>query len=238
MARPKIPKRSTRWIAAAWRALLRPAGSAALRSQFAAMKDETVSLASRSDRLDSDDPLAAKFQELHHSFEGSSELCYFHAKTIVQIRRGIWLKNNLDIFFSMWAEEPEHLCEKLNSRWLLSALDTYADHGTPIERPTALMIVTFFNAIRLAESERFGEADLPAAGKGLPQPRQPLWDGIETYNFEKGDMLRNMIERMRHVVAEQRSLSMIMETMFSRAMHSDNVLSRSVQANVKIDTLK
>jgi hypothetical protein len=202
------------------------------------MKGETVSPVSRSAQSDSDDRLSAKFHELRHSFQGSSELCYFHAELIVKIRRGIDVSSNWATFSTLWQCEGKYLCSKLNSRWLLSALDTFADHGTPLERPTALMIVTFFNAIRLAESERIGEVDIPIAGKDLPPARLPLWDGIETYNFAKGDMLRNMIQRMRRVAAEQQSLSMIMETMFSRALTSNNVLSRSVRANVKIDLEK
>jgi hypothetical protein len=176
--------------------------------------------------------LSLKLQSLRCEFENAPELCFLHAATIVKIRRGVDPLTNLSMFFDMWMAETSFLCRQLNSRWLVSAVDTYADHGDEVERPTALMISGFFNAIKLSESERLLAREPGVHQHNLPEPGVPLWDGISAYNFEKGDMLRNLIDRMRDVASNRAIFGAILETMLIRASESDTLLSRCLAVNV------
>lgn len=193
------------------------------------MKQRTVGPRGASERRENDDRLAAKLEELRRAFEGASELCYFHAELIVKIRRGVDASTNWTTFSSLWEQDSQYLCETLNSRWLISALDTYADHGQSLQQARALIQIAFFNSIRLAETERalFGDSGrLEAFAKLQQQGMYQLWDGVETYNLRRGDVVWNMFGRIRRCLAPDPVLSVIFETLLARALQHDTLISR------------
>lgn len=178
--------------------------------------------------------LGEHLRALKHEFSGKSELCYLHAELVVKIRRGIDQATTLERFFLLWEHENEHLTANLNSRWLISALDTFADYGSPVQRAVALMQVAFFNTIKLAETEHLVLGAPPAVDSlaGLAStPPVPLWDGMESYNVVRGDMLRNMLERMQRATRADLILTRIFETLLERAKASNNLLSRMMRGN-------
>src|SRR5438094_6453667 len=71
---------------------------------------------------------------LRPEFGGQPELCLFNAQLIVYIRRSIELMENVPTFLGLWAAEAEFLTTYLDSRWLLSSCDTFADHGSDLQR--------------------------------------------------------------------------------------------------------
>jgi hypothetical protein len=175
-----------------------------------------------------DQRLVTKFEELRKSFEGGTELCYFHAKLIVLLRRGIDVSANWTTFSSLWEEESEYLCRTLNSRWLISALDTYADYGNSLQQARALIQVAFFNVIRLAETERAvtGAHNLQNLAKRDGLERGELWDGITIYNLRHGDMIWNMLERIRRTLALDPIFSAIFEALLEKALRHDTLIFR------------
>jgi hypothetical protein len=55
----------------------------------------------------------------------------------------------------MWAEEAHFLAKALNTKWLVSACDTFADHSNDdAERATALLAATMIKTIKIYETER------------------------------------------------------------------------------------
>src|ERR1044071_2745543 len=73
------------------------------------------------------DGLEEQLAMLAGEFSSKSMLEFFHAGTIVHLRRGIGLDVHTDRFERMWREEREFLLEALDLRWLISACDTIVD---------------------------------------------------------------------------------------------------------------
>ena len=177
--------------------------------------------------------LAEHLSALRPEFEGLSELCFLHAELTVKIRRGIDSAESLETFFLLWRREANFLSQHLNSRWLISALDSFADYGDAAQRPLAMMQVAFFNVIKLAETEHLLLGSTPDRDSLKRVERadpQPLWDGMESYNVYKGDMLRNMLERMRREAKADRALAVILEALLERAAVANTLIARMMVA--------
>jgi hypothetical protein len=232
LAKPVIHKRNWAWTAAARRFLLRISGRSAPAQGFHSLKTRTVVPLSTGASLPANDPLCAKLDELHRAFEGASELCYFHAELIVRLRRGIDVAASWETFARMWDHERDFLCANLNSRWLISALDTFADHGDPTQQARALIQIAFFNSIRIAQTERVlvaGEDDSGSAVVAGQSQMHELWDGIETYNFRRGDVVWNMLARIRRALDPDPILSKIFATLLQRALQHDTLIGRAAR---------
>ena len=152
---------------------------------------------------------------------------------IVRIRRGIDVSTNWSTFSWLWEHEFAYLCETLNSRWLISALDTYADCGHSLQQARALIQIAFFNTLRLAETERALLSDNSVVQEVFAdvqkQKMRHLWDGISTYNLQRGDMVWNMLARIRRCLGPDPILSAIFETLLARALQHDTLISRTTR---------
>jgi hypothetical protein len=221
-----------RRISQVLRIIHRGTGKAQLKRRFEEMKQQTVERHDANGRQENNPSLAVKLEELRQSFEGASELCYFHAELIVRLRRGIGVATSWATFSSLWEEEPKYLCETLNSRWLISALDTYADYGSSLQQAHALIQIAFFNVMRLAETER-ATSDEFLSFTELPElDRQKiceLWDGVNRYNVRRGDMVWNMLARIRRALNSDPILLAIFETLLARALRDNTLISRVAQ---------
>lgn len=166
-------------------------------------------------------------------FRGSPELCFFHASLIIHVRREIELSRNLECFFLLWKTESPFLLRHLSSRWLISACDTFADHGLPLERAHAALISAVFNMLRLSETERVIMTDpthsdtrLDDVDQRLAHGTFELWDRMTVYAMRAGDAPRNMFTRIRTVLAVNPFLSSMFDTLLERALSGDTALSR------------
>lgn len=179
------------------------------------------------------------FRRLRNEFAGLPELCFVHAQLIVCIRRHRQMPKTLPAFFRLWAEEPEFLSRHLNSRWLISACDTFADHGTAAERAAAMLLVTLINTMKLAETERLYLADVETVPEKLSaiteshrhRTHVELWDGLTAYAPFHGDMPRNMFRRMMTVTGEFPAFAAIARTLIERAIKADTLLGRLARLN-------
>jgi len=130
------------------------------------------------------------------------------------------LRNNYDLktwfgFKGYVEKNIEDVCKALDTRWLVSICDTYADFAEPHEAACALIVVTTVNMEKLAFSIRgSNNFDRP--------PRQPLWDGVESYLLAKGDMIPNFCFRLRRTLKEFPHLLRIYETVWRRMVAAEN----------------
>lgn len=145
--------------------------------------------------------LPTHFTALEREFRGQHRLTHFHACVIVSIRRCRDLTSALRCFISLWSEYGDQLRKDLSLRWLISAADTLADHGsTPVQQSLAMTCVLFGNTVKLVETERYIENHDPNS----IDPRQPtkgvmLFDGMSAFRLKQGDMLENMNERLQRI---------------------------------------
>ncbi|MBN8294892.1 hypothetical protein JI664_23175 [Rhodobacter sp. NTK016B] len=67
---------------------------------------------------------------LQRAFGGRPEILFWHALAISYLRRDTpHTKKAAELFFKIWDEQAEWMATNLNGRWLISALQTFADHG-------------------------------------------------------------------------------------------------------------
>lgn len=176
---------------------------------------------------------------LKAEFTGLPEICHRHASLVVRIRRRIEIESAVAEFFELWDSSADELAANLSSRWLVSACDTYADHGSEVQRATALMLSAIVNTIKLAETERLILSDPnPDADKTdelirkhSQQVHVDLWDGMTAYSIVAGDMPRNLLARLRSVLGSDPVLSVIGETLIGRAIEADTLYGRMARLN-------
>ena len=93
---------------------------------------------------------------LRSEFNGKTELDYYHAELIVFLRRGINCKDTFKKLSNLWNSESDYLIKNLNTRWLISAADSFVDHDTnSLSRAYAFSAITLVNSCKLCETERF-----------------------------------------------------------------------------------
>ena len=76
----------------------------------------------------SNDSLKIHMEELKKEFHGKSELEFYHAQLNVLLRRKYRLKETYKKFKKLWDNEHTYLVKKLNTRWLISAADSFLDN--------------------------------------------------------------------------------------------------------------
>lgn len=177
---------------------------------------------------------------LRPEFAGLPELCVAHARLIVLIRRKLDLLNTVNIFLQLWQNEYSFLCKHLNSRWLISACDTFVDHGsTSLQRALALVGTTLINVVKLSETERIGIRDNTVHAQRLNTISAAhangrfveLWDGMTAYDTITGDMPKNLFERIIRLSGEDPALHCILTTLIERAADGNNLIGRLEKLN-------
>jgi hypothetical protein len=179
------------------------------------------------------------FDILRRDFAGLPLLCFAHAQLIVCIRRGLDLAENVPAFLKLWAAESEFLTAHLDSRWLISACDTFADHGSDAQKAAAMILVVLINAVKLAETERLSLRDATSltekfnaiAESHRAKTHIELWDGVTAYAPFAGDMPRNMLRRLAVLTDKDAALAAIARTLIRRAAAADTLLGRLARLN-------
>lgn len=181
----------------------------------------------------SDKNLQQHTENLKKEFIGQPELNYHHALLILLMRRDINVDENFLQFHQLWLQEHDFLLKSLNTRWLISACDTFIDHSDDDYLKSLLMnAVILVNTIKIQESERFltrGTENLVdrARYQSLQNERLALFDGVAGFAVGTDDTLRNMRWRLDKL-AQSHPLGDLLIEIFERVQHpdSDTVYSR------------
>lgn len=134
--------------------------------------------------------------------------------SIIRLRRGKYQEETWQRFQADVHENLDEICETLNSRWLVSILDTYVDYAEPYEAAMALAVVAMITA------DRFH-----AAADGLQNKRgafAPLWDGLTVMGTgPRADAHRNLFRRFHKHLKQTSEVGQIATTLWNRAENSD-----------------
>lgn len=154
------------------------------------------------------------------------------AEHIVRIRRGIDLDSERARFFALTqhAESGSFLARRLSLRWLLSCLDTYADHAPLGPAAGALALSALVNTVKLAETERLVLRDAthdPARVEALRRDFPvPLFGGLNAFRLESGDMVRNLFARLELVLTDDPFLHAALERVREALRRAPNLFER------------
>lgn len=170
---------------------------------------------------------------LAREFSGQSLLAFAHAIETVRIRREIALEESLRRYFELWGVAEADLLVQLNTRWLVSACDTFADHGpTAADRAYGLAGALYLNAVKMAETERYiaSSAFLPHDWHKVPlNEAQPLFDGVSCL-VQFDDMPANLEARVAQC-AEDSVAARITAAILRRVRSNDTFVRRLAQSS-------
>lgn len=191
----------------------------------------------------SDKDLQSHINALKKEFIGQPEINYYHAKLIVLIRRDYETQEQFQQFAQLWQSEHEFLIKNLNTRWLISACDTFIDYSDdPMVKALLMNAVLLINTIKLQESERYLQGTetaevVEARQASLTRERLALFDGVAGFAVGTDDTIRNMRWRLE-ALAELHYLGAIVIEIFDRVQlpDSDTVYSRFRQLHTREKT--
>ena len=176
--------------------------------------------------------LKEHFVALRDEFIDQSELCYTHAKIIVLIRRDFESKKHFAIFENLWKEEKDYLLKHLNTRWLISAADTFADFSDDDSiKSLSVACSCLLNTVKMQESERFitnahsSIDDKEKMTRLDNEERVPLFDGTSVFKIGTDDTLRNMRWRIDKVAKINIAGEILLE-IFLRLQEHDTIFKR------------
>lgn len=107
-------------------------------------------------------PHARKAREVAPEFAGQSALCHLHALLIAHLRKRRFPQHTPALFRRLWLEQGDRLRAGLSTRWLMSAVITFGDHGaTEGERSLGREMGMLFSLMKLYEFERLFSGATP-----------------------------------------------------------------------------
>lgn len=175
--------------------------------------------------------LDSHFEMLAREFSGLSSLLLQHAVLVLLIRRLVEPQVNFSRFLKLWETDRDFLLNNLDSRWLVSACDTIADHHYDAhQRALAGAATLFINTIRFYESERL-LTNVENVGPDMSKAadlknRVGLYDGLTMFAIGQGDAVQNMCCRMERLYDDDTLASALLRELLARSQSNDTVLQR------------
>ncbi len=131
-------------------------------------------------------------------------------------------------FNTLINDKIDQICSNFDTRWLVSIADTFADYGTPIEQRNAIFISIVVNFEKLwATNLLMYDIQLNQDKLNILKKNRiiPLWDGMYSFNINRGDMMNNLFFRIRRLIKETPVLEKIFETILDRIIINDTILA-------------
>lgn len=127
--------------------------------------------------------------------QGHCELALLHGLLVSHLRKHTYPDAAPVLFRRLWAEEEPWLLHSLPTRWLISAVITFADHGqTEADRNLAARMNILFSLMKIYEAERC------YSGKPAQDPfrvkdrnKSPLPMGMRDFSVLQGDLEAHLL---------------------------------------------
>ena len=143
-------------------------------------------------------------KQVRSEFVGKPEVCHKLVTLIIYLRRNIDTEDNAEKFFALWEKYSEVLLRELDTRWLLSVVDTVIDVGDDLEAAVAMNISQCVSQCNIHTSLLLNAVDGRLDGKKLTREiKMPTWDGMISVDVPHGDMIHNMMVRMDVIISRE-----------------------------------
>lgn len=137
---------------------------------------------------------AAKEHELRAELAGQSELVFLHGFLIAHLRKRRFPDHAPQLFRRLWVEQAPHLLTALSTRWLISAVITFGEHGaTPTEQALGREMGMLFSMMKLYEFERLHAGKAPDEAFGLRRVEAGLPLGMTPFSLATGGLDINLL---------------------------------------------
>ncbi|OIQ74522.1 hypothetical protein GALL_438240 [mine drainage metagenome] len=166
---------------------------------------------------------------LMHSFRGQPEICYLLALTISYLRRDTEHTGEARVLFHrLWKEHGEFLLALLSSRWLISCLQTFLDHGEN-ENQRLIGAAGFFyaNMVKIYEGERLIEGRAPhEVYKRTSPSKRTGFSGLDRFSVGETDLLLNTNVMALELASRDAIVGSILQEFLIRTQSAQTVFSR------------
>lgn len=137
---------------------------------------------------------AAKEHELRVELVGASELVFLHGFLISHLRKRRFPDQTPALFRRLWVEQSPYLLEVLSTRWLISAVITFGEHGaTASEQALGRELGMLFSMMKLYEFERLHSGKTPDEAFGLRRVDAPLPMDMTPFSLATGGLDINLL---------------------------------------------
>jgi hypothetical protein len=139
--------------------------------------------------------VAKKRHMLLGELQGHCELTLLHGLLVSHLRKHTYPDHAPALFLRMWSTEQDWLLNNLPSRWLISAVITFADHGqTEADRNLATRMNMLFSLMKIYEAERCFSGNAPQEPFRIKdRNKSPLPMGMKDFSVLKGDLEAHLL---------------------------------------------
>ncbi len=126
---------------------------------------------------------------------GQNELAMLHGLLISHLRKHTYPDGAPALFLRLWAEEEAWLLEHLPTRWLISAVITFAEHGqTEADRNLAARMNMLFSLMKIYEAERAFSGRPPHEPfRTQDRDKSPMPMGMKDFSVLQGDLEAHLL---------------------------------------------
>lgn len=177
---------------------------------------------------------------LDYHFRGKSELAKLNAFCISYLRRGTPHTGKARrLFHRIWNECGVNLVNELSTRWLISTLQTFLDHGVSEQQRLIGASGYFYaNMMKIYEGERAMDGlEQDAIVRNSEPVTQSKFRGLDRYRIGGSDLLLNTNALALELSALDDVAGLVLQEFLVRVKHSWNVFRRAdaTREQLKID---
>ena len=169
---------------------------------------------------------------LDYHFRGKSALAKLNALVISYLRRSTPVNSKARrIFHRIWREHGAILVNELTTRWLISTLQTFLDHGeNEAQRLIGASGHFYGNMMKIYEGERAIEGRAQDATYSGSRPSTPnRFTGLDRFEVGGTDLLLNTNALAVDLAARDDCAGLVMIELLLRVKNSANVFTRMDQ---------
>lgn len=166
---------------------------------------------------------------LDYHLRGKSQLAKLNALTISYLRRDTpHTTKARALFHRIWDEHGILLVNELTTRWLISTLQTFLDHGiNEAQRTIGAAGYFYANMMKIYEGERAIEGRAQDAIYDASDARTPnRFSGLDRFSVGGTDLLLNTNAVLLDLATRDDSAGLVLHEFMLRVKHAGNVFKR------------
>lgn len=175
---------------------------------------------------------------LRHRFRGLPLVCFYNAFSISYLRRSTpHTEHARRLFFHLWENEFRMMLATLPTRWLISVLQTFMDHGkSEAQRHVGTAGYFFSNTLKAYEAERGleGHAANAIYPNTEPATRSGFY-GLDRFALGNTDLMLNLLAHLLEASARDEASGRVLQEFLLRTRTAHTLFSRMDQSRIHHD---
>lgn len=172
--------------------------------------------------------VAKKRHMLLGELAGQTELALLHGLLVSHLRKHTYPDHAPALFRRLWSEQEEWLLDHLPTRWLISAVITFADHSeTESDRKLAQSLNILFSLMKIYEAERcFSGLPPQEPFRMKNRNKSPLPMGMKDFSVLQGDLEANLLAPLWRDSKDADSIGPLVRHLLTALNYDDGTVFR------------